>query len=49
MSAAVMVQLKANLKALRLAAIGAQLESQLRQAKENSQAYADGIMSDQIN
>ena len=45
MSAAVMVQLKANLKALRLAAIGAQLESQLRQAKENSQDYAEFLLN----
>ena len=41
MNAAVMAQLKANLKLLRLAAIGAQLESQLRQAKEGSQDYAE--------
>jgi len=45
MSAAVMVQLKANLKALRLAAVGAQLESQLRQAKENSQDYAEFLLN----
>jgi DNA replication protein DnaC len=45
MSAAVMAQLKANLKALRLAAIGSQLESQLRQAKENSQDYAEFLLN----
>jgi len=45
MSAAVMVQLKANLKALRLAAIGSQFESQLRQAKENSQDYAEFLLN----
>jgi DNA replication protein DnaC len=45
MSAAVMVQLKANLKALRLAAIGAQLESQLRQSKEGSLDYAEFLLN----
>jgi len=45
MNAAVMIQLKANLKALRLAAIGSQLESQLRQAKEVGQGYAEFLLN----
>ncbi len=45
MSAALMAQLKANLKSLRLAAIGSQLESHLRQAKENSVDYAEFLLN----
>jgi DNA replication protein DnaC len=45
MSAALMVQVMANLKSLRLAAIGSQLESHLRQARENSQDYAEFLLN----
>ena len=45
MSAALMAQLTANLKSLRLAAIGTQLESHLRQARENSQDYAEFLLN----
>jgi len=45
MNVAVMTQLKANLKALRLAAIGCQLDSQLRQVKENSCDYAEFLLN----
>ena len=45
MNAAVMTQLKANLKVLRLAAIGSQLESQLRQTKEAGQDYAEFLLN----
>jgi DNA replication protein DnaC len=45
MNAALMVQLRANLKALRLAAIGSQLESHLRQAKENSLDYVEFLLN----
>jgi len=45
MNAAIMAQLKANLRALRLAAIGAQLESQIRQAKEGSLDYTEFLLN----
>ena len=45
MRAALMVQVMANLKSLRLAAIGSQLESHLRQARENSQDYAEFLLN----
>ena len=45
MTAALMVQVMANLKSLRLAAIGSQLESHLRQARENSQDYAEFLLN----
>lgn len=45
MNAALMVQLTANLKTLRLAAMGSQLESHLRQARENSQDYAEFLLN----
>ena len=45
MNAALMIQLTANLKSLRLAAIGSQLESHLRQARENSQDYAELLLN----
>jgi DNA replication protein DnaC len=45
MNAALMAQLTANLKTLRLAAMGSQLESHLRQARENSQDYAEFLLN----
>ncbi len=45
MNAAIMVQLTSNLKTLRLAAMGSQLESFLRQARENSQDYAEFLLN----
>lgn len=45
MNAAHLVQLKANLKSLRLAAMGSELDSFIRQAKENSQDYAEFLLN----
>ena len=45
MNAALMAQLTANLKSLRLAAIGSQLDGHLRQARENSQDYAEFLLN----
>ena len=40
-----MVQVMANLKSLRLAAIGSQLESHLRQARENRNDYVECLLN----
>ncbi len=40
-----MAQLTANLKSLRLAAIGSQIESHLRPAGENSRDYGDFLLN----
>lgn len=45
MNAAHLAQLTANLKTLRLAAVGSHLESHLRQARENSQDYAEFLLN----
>ena len=45
MKAAVKIQLLANLKALKLSAMIAQLEGCLRQARDSSEGYEDFLLN----